>query len=114
LAIIARQPGIMAFALRSGAGLVSSPADAVPTSDSAMIDDNDKALPGICPSSAQFISGIGQYQRRPDQYGAQQGRHPAPQQAEILKRRAKGETLSVLAASYGVNRKTIIRLGSMA
>src|SRR5262249_6316741 len=33
------------------------------------------------------------------------------QQAEIIKRRANGETLSVLAASYGVNRKTIIRLG---
>jgi DNA invertase Pin-like site-specific DNA recombinase len=33
------------------------------------------------------------------------------QQAEVLKRRANGETLSVLAASYGVNRKTIIRLG---
>ena len=33
------------------------------------------------------------------------------QQAEILRRRANGETLSVLAASYGVNRKTIIRLG---
>jgi DNA invertase Pin-like site-specific DNA recombinase len=32
------------------------------------------------------------------------------QQAEILKRRANGETLSVLAASYGVNRKTIMRL----
>jgi DNA invertase Pin-like site-specific DNA recombinase len=36
------------------------------------------------------------------------------QQAEILKRRANGETLSVLAASYGVNRKTIIRLGGMS
>jgi DNA invertase Pin-like site-specific DNA recombinase len=33
------------------------------------------------------------------------------QQAEILKRRANGETLSILAASYGVNRKTIMRLG---
>jgi DNA invertase Pin-like site-specific DNA recombinase len=32
------------------------------------------------------------------------------QQAEILNRRANGESLSVLAASYGVNRKTIIRL----
>ena len=36
------------------------------------------------------------------------------QQAEIRKRRANGETLSVLAASYGVNRKTIIRLGGTA
>jgi DNA invertase Pin-like site-specific DNA recombinase len=36
------------------------------------------------------------------------------QQAEILKRRANGETLSVLAQSYGVNRKAIIRLGSVA
>jgi DNA invertase Pin-like site-specific DNA recombinase len=35
------------------------------------------------------------------------------QQAEVLKRRANGETLSVLAASYGVNRKTIIRLGGI-
>ena len=35
------------------------------------------------------------------------------QQAEILSRRANGETLSVLAASYGVNRKTILRLGSV-
>ena len=33
------------------------------------------------------------------------------QQAEVLKRRANGETLSVLAASYSVNRKTIMRLG---
>jgi DNA invertase Pin-like site-specific DNA recombinase len=35
------------------------------------------------------------------------------QQAEVIKRRANGETLSVLAASYGVNRKTIIRLGGI-
>ena len=35
------------------------------------------------------------------------------QQAEIRKRRANGETLSALAASYGVNRKTIIRLGGI-
>jgi DNA invertase Pin-like site-specific DNA recombinase len=35
------------------------------------------------------------------------------QQAEILSRRANGETLSVLAASYGVNRKTILRSGSV-
>jgi DNA invertase Pin-like site-specific DNA recombinase len=36
------------------------------------------------------------------------------QQAEILNRRANGESLSVLAASYGVNRKTIIRLWGVA
>jgi DNA invertase Pin-like site-specific DNA recombinase len=38
----------------------------------------------------------------------------AHQRAEALRRRQNGESLSVLAASYGVNRKTIIRLGGMA
>jgi DNA invertase Pin-like site-specific DNA recombinase len=57
----------------------------------------------------------GEGRKRAMANGVKFGRKPAlseHQRAEALKRRANGETLSVLAASYGVNRKTIIRLGA--
>jgi DNA invertase Pin-like site-specific DNA recombinase len=63
-----------------------------------------------------IIARTGEGRKRAMANGVKFGRKPAlseHQRAEVLKRRASGETLSVLAASYGVNRKTIIRLGSV-
>ena len=62
-----------------------------------------------------IIARTGEGRKRAIANGVKFGRKPAlseHQRAEVLKRRANGETLSVLAASYGVNRKTIIRLGA--
>ena len=55
----------------------------------------------------------GEGRRRAKEAGVKFGRPrllTAHQQAEVLKRRANGEPLSVLAASYRVSTKTIMRL----
>jgi DNA invertase Pin-like site-specific DNA recombinase len=72
-------------------------------------------LGGLAEFERELIkSRTGEGRKRAMANGVKFGRPRAlspHQRAEALKRRANGETLSVLAASYGVNRKTIIRLG---
>jgi DNA invertase Pin-like site-specific DNA recombinase len=75
-------------------------------------------LGGLAEFERELIkSRTGEGRKRAMANGVKFGRKHAlseHQRAEVLKRRANGETLSVLAASYGVNRKTIIRLGGTA
>jgi DNA invertase Pin-like site-specific DNA recombinase len=75
-------------------------------------------LGGLAEFERELIKArTGEGRKRAQANGVRFGRKPklSPhQRAEILKRRANGDTLAVLAASYGVSRKTIIRLGGMS
>ena len=62
-----------------------------------------------------FVSGTGEGRKRAKANGVKFGRPSALspfQRAEALRRKAQGETLPLIAQSYGCSTKTIMRLSS--